>query len=97
MGIAEIDADRIRLTSGEAITTRTVIWCAGMRANPLAAQFGVQLDHLGRLPVDEYLRVVGVSGVFAAGDVAALSVDDNHMSVSHVSTADPWADTPATT
>ncbi len=52
-----------------------------MRANPLTAQFGIDCDPLGRLPVDEYLRVVGVSGVFAAGDVAALHVDDGHMSV----------------
>jgi NADH dehydrogenase len=52
-----------------------------MHANPLTAQFGIQRDHLGRLPVDEYLRVVGVPGVFAAGDVAALYVDDDHMSV----------------
>jgi NADH:ubiquinone reductase (H+-translocating) len=79
--IAEIDAGRITLSSGETIATRTVIWCAGMQANPLTAQFGVQRDHLGRLPVDDYLRVVGVAGVFAAGDVAALSVDDDHLSV----------------
>ena len=79
--IAEIDAGGIRLTSGETIATRTVIWCAGMRANALTAQFGTQRDHLGRLSVDEYLRVVGVPGVFAAGDVAALRVDNDHMSV----------------
>lgn len=79
--IAEIDADGIRLSSGETIATRTVIWCAGMRANPLIAQFGIHRDPLGRLPVDEYLRVVRVPGVFAAGDVAALSVDADHMSV----------------
>ena len=80
-GISDISADAVRLASGETIATRTVIWCAGMRANPLTAQFGIPCDHLGRLPVDEYLRVVGVPGVFAAGDVAALRVDDDHMSV----------------
>jgi NADH:ubiquinone reductase (H+-translocating) len=79
--IAEIDAGGIRLSSGETIATSTVIWCAGMQASPLTAQFGIQRDHLGRLPVDEYLRVVGVPGVFAAGDVAALCVDDDRMSV----------------
>jgi NADPH-dependent glutamate synthase beta subunit-like oxidoreductase len=40
-----------------------------MRANPLTAQFGVVCDRLGRLPVDDYLRVEGVDGVFAAGDM----------------------------
>ena len=37
----------------------------------LTAQLGVPCDRLGRLPVDDYLRVEGVPGVFAAGDVAA--------------------------
>jgi NADH dehydrogenase len=52
-----------------------------MRANPLTAQFGVPCDRLGRLPVDDYLRVERVAGVFAAGDVAAATMDDEHMSV----------------
>jgi NADH:ubiquinone reductase (H+-translocating) len=81
VGIARVDADKITLSSGETIASRTVIWCAGMHANPLTAQFGVSRDHLGRLPVDEHLRVMGVPGVFAAGDVAALHVDADHMSV----------------
>jgi NADH dehydrogenase len=58
-----------------------VIWCAGIRANPMTAQFGVECDHLGRLPVDDYLRVVAVPAVFAAGDVAAARMDDEHVSV----------------
>lgn len=33
------------------------------------------------MPVDEYLRVVGVPAVFAAGDVAAARMDDEHLSV----------------
>jgi NADH:ubiquinone reductase (H+-translocating) len=52
-----------------------------MRANPLTAQLGVPCDRLGRLPVDDYLRVDGVDGVFAAGDVAAARMDDEHLSV----------------
>ena len=38
-------------------------------------------DRLGRLPVDDYLRVEGVADVFAAGDVAAAKMDDEHLSV----------------
>jgi NADH dehydrogenase len=52
-----------------------------MRANPLTAQLPVERDRLGRLPVDDYLRVIGVPGVFAAGDVAAAKMDDQHLSV----------------
>lgn len=52
-----------------------------MKANPLTAQFPVERDRLGRLPVDDYLQVIGVPGVFAAGDVAAAKMDDQHQSV----------------
>jgi NADH dehydrogenase len=52
-----------------------------MRANPLTADLGVARDRLGRVAVDDYLRVDGVDDVFAAGDVAAARMDDTHLSV----------------
>lgn len=81
VGIVEIGERRVRLSTGETIGAATVIWCAGMRAGPLTEQLGVACDRFGRLPVDDYLRVEGVGGVFAAGDVAAARMDDTHMSV----------------
>ncbi len=80
-GVAAVDARSVTLSGGEVIASATLVWCAGMRANPLTAQIGVACDRLGRLPVDDYLRVDGVDGVFAAGDVAAARMDDDHMSV----------------
>jgi NADH:ubiquinone reductase (H+-translocating) len=79
--ITAIDERDVTLSSGEVIPAATVVWCAGMRANPLTAQLCVPSDRLGRLPVDDYLRVEGVDGVFAAGDVAAARMDDEHLSV----------------
>ena len=81
VGVTAVDARSVTLSSGEVVPAATVVWCAGMRANPLTAQFGVPRDRLGRLPVDDYLRVEGVAGVFAAGDVAVARMDDEHMSV----------------
>ncbi|MGV0791666.1 NAD(P)/FAD-dependent oxidoreductase, partial [Mycolicibacterium sp. XJ1819] len=81
VGVTAVDAASVTLSSGEVVPTRTVVWCAGMRANPLTAQLGVPCDRLGRLPVDDFLRVQGVAGVFAAGDVAAARMDDEHLSV----------------
>jgi NADH dehydrogenase len=80
-GVAAVDERRVTLSSGEVIPAATLVWCAGMRANPLTSQFGVPCDRLGRLPVDDYLRVEGVDNVFAAGDVAAARMDDEHLSV----------------
>jgi NADH dehydrogenase len=81
VGVTAVEERGVILSSGEVVPAATVVWCAGMRANPLTAQFGVERDRLGRLPVDDYLRVKSVAGVFAAGDVAAARMDDEHMSV----------------
>ncbi|MFD9661284.1 NAD(P)/FAD-dependent oxidoreductase [Rhodococcus sp. NPDC059968] len=81
VGVAAVDEHGVTLSSGEVLAAGTVVWCAGMRANPLTAQLGADRDRLGRLPVDDFLRVIGSPGVFAAGDVAAARVDDDHLSV----------------
>jgi NADH dehydrogenase FAD-containing subunit len=79
--VAAIDGHGVTLASGERIAAGTVVWCAGMRASPLTGQLPVARDRLGRVPVDDYLRVVGVPAVFAAGDVAVARMDDEHHSV----------------
>jgi NADH:ubiquinone reductase (H+-translocating) len=79
--IVAIGPDSVMLKSGEKIPTATVVWCAGMRANPLTRLFPVERDHFGRLPVDEFMRVKGVANVFAAGDVAWAMMDERHASV----------------
>jgi NADH:ubiquinone reductase (H+-translocating) len=81
VSVAGVDEGGVSFSDGTRLPAATVVWCAGMRANPLTAQFGVACDRLGRLPVDHHLGVIGVPGVFAAGDVAAARMDDDHMSV----------------
>jgi NADH:ubiquinone reductase (H+-translocating) len=81
VGVTAVGERSVTLSSGDVVPAATVVWCAGMRANPLTAHFGVPRDRLGRLPVDDFLRVEGVDGVFAAGDVAVARMDDEHLSV----------------
>ncbi|MCP9275436.1 NAD(P)/FAD-dependent oxidoreductase [Mycolicibacterium arenosum] len=80
-GVVAVDRDTATLSTGEVVTASTVVWCAGMRASGVTASLGVPLDPLGRVAVDDYLRVSGLDGVFAAGDVAAARMDDEHLSV----------------
>ena len=47
----------------------------------MTESLGVERDRLGRVPVDDYLRIIGVQDVFAAGDVASAWMDDAHVSV----------------
>lgn len=81
VGVAAISERGVSLTSGEHVAAGTVVWCAGMRASSLTEQLPVARDGLGRVPVDDFLRVIGVPAVFAAGDVAAARMDDDHLSV----------------
>jgi NADH dehydrogenase len=81
VGVTAVDEGGATLSTGEMLAAATVVWCAGMRANPLTADLGVARDRLGRVPVDDFLRVTGVQDVFAAGDVAVAKMDDSHESV----------------
>jgi NADH dehydrogenase len=81
VAVASIDATGVTLASGERIATETVVWCAGMRASPLVAGIRGKHDRFGRLAVDEYMRVEGVPGVFAAGDCAWSLIDGTHATV----------------
>jgi NADH dehydrogenase len=69
--VAEATADGVRLSDGENIPTRTLVWCVGVRPDPLAANLGLPTTK-GRLVVDEYLNVPGHPEVFACGDAAAV-------------------------
>ena len=79
--LGAVDADAIRLSSGEVIAAQTVVWCAGMRASPLVANLAAERDRYGRLVVDQFMRVKGLADVFAAGDVAAAVLDGEHPTV----------------
>jgi NADH:ubiquinone reductase (H+-translocating) len=79
--VTAVDARGISLTSGEVIPTQTIVWCAGMRASPLAAMLPGKLDRLGRVAADPFMRVAGLANVFAAGDVAYSLVDGIHPTV----------------
>ncbi|OKO86210.1 pyridine nucleotide-disulfide oxidoreductase [Bradyrhizobium sp. NAS80.1] len=76
-GVTSLDKSGVTLSTGEHIESATVIWAAGMRAAPLAAQIPAERDNLGRLLVDRELRVLSVDGVFATGDAARAPCDDD--------------------
>jgi len=69
--LEEVTAESARLSSGEVLPTRTVVWTAGVKAQPILAELNLPLDERGRVPVDSYLRVQGMDSVWAIGDCAA--------------------------
>jgi NADH:ubiquinone reductase (H+-translocating) len=60
----------VRLTTGEEVPTRSLIWCVGVRPDQLVDQLGLPTTR-GRLDIDATLMVTAHPAVFAAGDCAA--------------------------
>jgi len=60
------------LSDGDRILTSTVVWTAGVRANPLNERFGLPLDERGRIRVGPTLEVEGLPNVWALGDGARV-------------------------
>jgi NADH dehydrogenase len=67
----EVGADFARLSGGETLPTRTVVWTAGVAPQPILRELSLPLDERGRVPVDRFLRVEGLDSVWAIGDCAA--------------------------
>jgi len=70
--LESVSADDAVLGDGTRIPTHTLVWTAGVRANPLLRELGLPLDDRGRVEVDEFLRVRGIPGVWALGDCARV-------------------------
>ena len=60
------------LSDGDRILTSTVVWTAGVRANPMNERFGLPLDERGRIKVEPTLQVEGLENVWALGDGARV-------------------------
>jgi NADH dehydrogenase len=69
--VREATGDGVMLTDGEFVPTRTLVWCVGVRPDPLVESLGLPTDR-GRLVVDEYLSVPDDPDLFACGDAAAV-------------------------
>jgi NADH:ubiquinone reductase (H+-translocating) len=76
-GAASIDVNGVTTSTGEVIETNTVIWTAGSRAHPLAAQLDGEHDRYGRVLADQYLHAKGADDVFVTGDVVNVSTDED--------------------
>lgn len=77
--VTAVTADAVSLASGEELRTRTVIWAAGVRANPLADVLGVEQARGGRIVVDDRLRIPAHPHSYVVGDLAAIAVGGDRL------------------
>jgi NADH:quinone reductase (non-electrogenic) len=69
--VANYDGWVVTLNNGISIPAATLIWTAGVKPSPVVAALPCAKEK-GRILADEYLQVPGFTGLWAAGDCAAV-------------------------
>lgn len=77
--VKAVEADTVLTGSGEKISAQLVVWAAGIRAPEFLKDTELPTDKIGRVLVDEYLRVKSSENVFAIGDCCACEMADGTM------------------
>jgi len=73
-GVDQIDEDGV-IIAGERISSKTVIWTAGVAPSPAAKWLGVETDRTGRVRIQPDLTVRGHPELMVVGDTASLDQD----------------------
>jgi len=81
--VVGVDAGRVSLGDADGtreVAARTAVWAAGVTASPLAASLataaGLEVDRVGRLPVEPDLTLAGHPEVHALGDMVVVRGGD---------------------
>jgi NADH dehydrogenase len=70
--VTSLTGGHVVLDDGDEFDAETVVWTAGVRANPMLGRTDLPLDDRGRLVCTAELRVRDTPGVWSAGDSAAV-------------------------
>src|SRR3990167_9182635 len=68
--VTSYDGHILKTNNGEFIS-KTVVWAAGLAANPLLRDLNTETDKKGRVIVNEYLEIPTDNNVFVIGDSAS--------------------------
>lgn len=69
--VTEVGSRYVRFDDGKVLPAHTVVWAAGITANPLVEALGLETTKGGRIVVARNLAVPGKPDVWAVGDIAA--------------------------
>jgi NADH:ubiquinone reductase (H+-translocating) len=70
--VKTLENGHVVLDDGTEFDSDTVIWTAGMKANPMLRNTDLPLDERGRVRCTAAMQVQGLPGVWAAGDCSAV-------------------------
>lgn len=69
--VAGYDGWDVMLDNGMSISAATLVWTAGVKPSPVIATLPCPKER-GRISTDKFLQVAGFTGLWAAGDCAAV-------------------------
>jgi len=70
--LERVTEDTAHLSDGEPVPSRTLVWTAGVKPQPVVSELGLPLTERGRIAADSYMQVPGHDNVWAIGDCAAV-------------------------
>jgi NADH dehydrogenase len=70
--LESVEEHAVTLSDGSRLDTETLVWTAGVKANPIQGRLGLPLDERGRVVVNPMLQVEGFEDVWALGDGARV-------------------------
>lgn len=71
--VENVTSDRLEFKDGEVLEARNIIWAAGVEANRLTKDLGIELaDRAGRITPEKDLSIPGQPDVFAVGDLVKM-------------------------
>jgi NADH dehydrogenase len=71
--VEKVEPTRVTLKSGKVLPAHTLVWGAGLRANPIVESLGIELQRGKRIAVEPELTLEGHPEVFVVGDVAWIT------------------------
>jgi NADH:ubiquinone reductase (H+-translocating) len=70
--VNSMEGGHVVLDDGTEFDTDTIVWTAGVKANPMLANTDLPLDERGRVVCSAALQVEGSPEIFSAGDCASV-------------------------
>ncbi|MFN3840329.1 MAG: NAD(P)/FAD-dependent oxidoreductase [Cyclobacteriaceae bacterium] len=74
--VKSYDGYEVLFNTGEKLISRTLVWAAGVKANPIEGLKPECIARGGRIRVDAFNKVVGYENIFAVGDAALMEGDE---------------------
>lgn len=91
--VQDYDGDQATLSNGSTIKTKTLIWVSGIIAPTFEGIPSDCIGRGGRIKCDRQMKVEGLDGVYAAGDIALTSEDafpNGHPQLAQVALQEGW-------